>query len=93
MNREQFLTIDLNIKDASLYYQGTIYEPYNLFFEIKMHNSPSETFQVTHTDMKREPIGKFSGAIELKKGKNEVALVIRDDTNKEIHRELHRFII
>ena len=92
MNREQFLTIDFQVKNNSFYYSGTIYEPYNLFFIISQ-GKKSEHFQITYTDMKREPIGKFSGAIGLLDGKNIINLLIKDTMNKELYSEVHEFII
>lgn len=91
MNREQFLSIDLSVKEDSLYYRGTIYDNYNLFIELE--NTKCDLFQITYTDMQREPMGKFSGAIGLEKGRNKVKLIIKDKNNTEIYNETHSFTL
>ncbi len=91
MKRDQFLSIELLVKDDSLYYRGTIYDPYNLFIGIE--NKTREMFQITYLDMQREPMGKFSGAIALKKGKNNVKLIIKDKWDKEAYNEEHVFTL
>ena len=86
MDRDEFLNIDIKKEGKFLRYSGTIYEQYNLFFIIKNKNK-KENFQITYSDMKREPLGKFSGGIELKKGKNEITMLITDLIGKEVYKD------
>ena len=84
MSLENYLTINLEIKDNSLYYHGTIYQAYNAFLVIS-----NREFQITYGFFQREPLGKFSGAIKLQlvKTENEFVLIVKDSVGKEVYRE------
>lgn len=87
MASEDFASIRFRIKDYSLYYDGTIYDGYNAFLVIRNEKGKSETFQIAYTEAQREPMGKISGAIALRKGKNIVTLVIKTFDGKEVCRK------
>ena len=95
MDRDTFLTIDLKKEGKFMRYGGNIYENYNLFFIIENRmQKKKETFQVTYNGkMKAEPLGKFAGGIELRKGKNEITMLIKDLMGKEVYKEELVFVI